>query len=88
MIGLVAINLSKAGVGLTLPHIAASAEAAATPAPTHWQDFLLHVFPENIAKSIVEGQILQVAVFAVFFGIALATVSDERELRFCACARA
>jgi proton glutamate symport protein len=86
VIGLVAINLSKAGVGLTLPHIAASAEVAATPAPTHWQDFLLHVFPENIAKSIVEGQILQVAVFAVFFGIALATLSDEKRapvLRVC-----
>ena len=86
VIGLVAINLSKAGVGLALPQIAASAEAAATPAPTHWQDFLLHVFPENIAKSIVEGQILQVAVFAVFFGIALATLSDEKRapvLRVC-----
>ncbi len=52
--------------------------AATTPAPTRWSDFLLHVFPENIAKSIAEGQILQVAVFAVFFGIALATVSPER----------
>ena len=38
-----------------------------------WDDFLLHVFPENLAKSIAEGQILQVAVFGVFFGIALAT---------------
>ena len=86
VIGLVAINLSKAGVGLALPPVAASAEVAATPAPTHWQDFLLHVFPENIAKSIAEGQILQVAVFAVFFGIALATLSDEKRapvLRVC-----
>ena len=86
VIGLAAINLSKAGVGLALPPVAASAEVAATPAPTHWQDFLLHVFPENIAKSIAEGQILQVAVFAVFFGIALATLSDEKRapvLRVC-----
>jgi proton glutamate symport protein len=77
VIGLVAINFSKAGVGLTLP-AAASAEVVATPAPVHWQDFLLHVFPENIAKSIAEGQILQVAVFAVFFGIALATLSEAK----------
>jgi proton glutamate symport protein len=44
----------------------------------HWQDFLLHIFPENIAKSIAEGQILQVALFALIFGVALATVSAER----------
>ena len=79
VIGLVAINLSKAGAGLTLPvSVESSAQVAATPAPAHWQDFLLHVFPENIAKSIAEGQILQVAVFAVFFGIALATLSEEK----------
>lgn len=76
-IGLLAINLSRAGVGLTIP---ASSGMAAVPAapPTHWDDFLLHIFPENLAKSIAEGQILQVAVFAVFFGIALATLSESK----------
>ncbi|HEX4652227.1 MAG TPA: cation:dicarboxylase symporter family transporter [Granulicella sp.] len=76
-IGLVAINVSKAGVGLQLP-AAALAQPVAAAAPLHWDDFLLHIFPENIAKSIAEGQILQVAVFAVFFGIALATMSEAK----------
>lgn len=86
VIGLVAINFSKAGVGLALPVAVGSAEVVAAAPPTHWQDFLLHVFPENIAKSIAEGQILQVAVFAVFFGIALATLGEEKRapvLRLC-----
>jgi len=86
-IGLVAINLSHAGVGLSLysskqvvviqstaPYKAALPEVP----PLKWDDFLLHIFPENIAKSIAEGQILQVAVFAVFFGIALATLSESK----------
>jgi proton glutamate symport protein len=76
-IGLAAINLSRAGVGLTLPP-ATSSETIAAPPPTHWQGFLLHIFPENIAKSVAEGQILQVAVFAVFFGIALASLGEEK----------
>ena len=86
VIGLVAINISKAGVGLALPAAADAAGTIQKVAPTHWDDFLLHIFPENIAKSIAEGQILQVAVFAVFFGIALATLSDEKRgpvLRLC-----
>ncbi len=78
MIGLAAINISHAGVGLSLPAAHVAGEAIVTPPPTHWQDFLLHVFPENIAKSVAEGQILQVAVFAVFFGIALASLSEAK----------
>ena len=84
VIGLVAINVSKAGVGMNLTagsSLAADARAvpaASVPPPTRWDDFLLHVFPENLAKSIGEGQILQVAVFAVFFGIALARLSEAK----------
>jgi proton glutamate symport protein len=79
-VGLAAINISRAGVGLSVPAAAAEAvsPAAETPPPTHWQDFILHIAPENIAKSVAEGQILQVAVFAVFFGIALALLSAEK----------
>ena len=79
-IGLAAIHLSHAGVGLAFPVSAGSASApmAAPAGAVHWDDFLLHVFPENLAKSVAEGQILQVAVFAVFFGIALASVSEGK----------
>lgn len=76
VVGLVAANVSKAGVGLTLP--AEIAGSVPTAAPMHWQDFLAHVFPENLAKSIAEGQVLQVAVFAVIFGMALAMAPREK----------
>jgi proton glutamate symport protein len=85
-IGLLAINLTKAGVGLVFPVVANIAAMPSAPPPTHWDDFLLHMFPENLAKSIADGQILQVAVFAVFFGIALATLSEAKRapvLRLC-----
>jgi proton glutamate symport protein len=79
VVGLIAINLSQAGRGLTIPASTVALETAqAAPPATHWQDFLLHVFPENIAKSVAEGQILQVAVFAVFFGIALAGLNETK----------
>ncbi len=86
VIGLLAINISKAGVGLALPAAPGIGADIQRVAPTHWDDFLLHVFPENIAKSVAEGQILQVAVFAVFFAIALASLSEAKRapvLRLC-----
>ena len=50
-----------------------------TPAPAlSWQQFLLHVFPENIASAVAENQILQVAVFAILFGLALGRLSETK----------
>jgi len=85
-IGLGAINVSRAGEGLTLTAATAATEPAASAAPLHWDDFLLHIFPENLAKSVAENQILQVAVFSVLFGIALARISEAKRapmLSFC-----
>jgi proton glutamate symport protein len=83
-LGVAAINLSRAGEGLAISQAAVSQPQ--TTAPLRWDDFLLHIFPENIAKSVAENQILQVAVFAVLFGIALARVSETKRapmLKFC-----
>jgi Na+/H+-dicarboxylate symporter len=75
VIGLAAINLSKAGVGATLP---SPGNEPLQVQKLGVSDTILHVFPENIAKSIAEGQILQVVVFSILFGIALAMVREER----------
>ncbi|HVP37765.1 MAG TPA: cation:dicarboxylase symporter family transporter [Candidatus Saccharimonadales bacterium] len=75
-IGLGAINLSQAGRGIHLPPAPRTEKIEAvhqTPA-----DVITHIFPENIAKSVAEGQILQVVVFAVVFGIALALLPEAR----------
>jgi proton glutamate symport protein len=74
-IGLAAINISKAGVGVQLPPTAAQT----LPAEKHTaSEIILHIFPENIAKSVAEGQILQVVVFAIMFGAALAMVRQDK----------
>ena len=87
LIGVVAINLTKAGVGLsvampilhkTTTMSMESPSELAEPDAHSWQAFLLNVFPQNIAKSIADDQILQVAVFAVLLGIALTMLSEER----------
>ena len=84
-IGLAAIHLSGAGAGLAAPANAATATVSGVP-PQKWTDIVLHVFPENIAKSVAEGQVLQVVVFSIIFGIALALIGEEKRrpmLAFC-----
>lgn len=76
-IGLAAINLRRSGEGVSMP--AAAAEAAAPPVakPTA-SELVLRIFPENLAKSVAEGEILQVVVFSIVFGAALALVKVEK----------
>ncbi|MBL0343416.1 MAG: cation:dicarboxylase symporter family transporter [Bacteroidetes bacterium] len=75
-IGLIAINISKAGVGIKMP--AGAHEELPKVAPQSMTDVILHVFPENIAKSIVDGQVLQIVVFSIIFGIALAMLNEKQ----------
>jgi proton glutamate symport protein len=84
VIGLAAINISRAGVGVHVPPAAPGEELSAprlTPS-----EMVLHAFPENIAKSVADGQVLQVVIFSILFGIALAMLPEAKRrplLDFC-----
>ncbi|HMF89465.1 MAG TPA: cation:dicarboxylase symporter family transporter [Candidatus Angelobacter sp.] len=83
-IGLAAINISQAGAGVKPDPHAVTAPAATQPQKA--SDIILHVFPENIAKSVAEGQVLQVVVFSIIFATALALLSESKRrpmLEFC-----
>ena len=71
-IGLAAINISKAGVGIkqadaVLQDIPKVEAQTAT-------EVILHIFPDSIVKSMAGGDVLQIVIFSVFFGIALIMV--------------
>jgi proton glutamate symport protein len=75
-IGLAAINISQAGTGIVQPP-AMVEELPKVEAQTT-SEVILHIFPENIAKSIGDGQVLQVVIFSIVFGIALAMVREDK----------
>ncbi|HTI42604.1 MAG TPA: cation:dicarboxylase symporter family transporter [Vicinamibacterales bacterium] len=77
LIGWAAITISRAGVGITLPPPEPGVQTAA-PAAQSWQDIVLHIFPENIAKAVADGEVLQVVVFSIIFGAALALVPETK----------
>jgi proton glutamate symport protein len=76
-IGLAAINVSRAGVGVSPP-----AELAAADVKGQRQtagEVILSAFPENVAKAVAEGHVLQIVVFSVLFGIGLAVLPDAKK---------
>jgi Na+/H+-dicarboxylate symporter len=84
LIGLGAINLSKAGVGVQLPSAPATESVPTTKLSV--EDTILHVFPENLAKAVADNAVLQVVVFSLIFAVALAMVGEQKRavmLGFC-----
>ena len=77
VIGLLAINISRAGDGIVLPQ---GFEQDLPEAKAQgWKEVVLHVFPENIIKSIYHGDVLPIVVFSVIFGISLALLSEKKK---------
>ncbi len=77
VIGLGFINLTRAGVGIKVPESLLK-ELPEVKIKT-WQDHIVDIFPENIVKSIYEGNVLPIVVFSVVFGIALALLSEHKK---------
>ncbi|HEX7585242.1 MAG TPA: cation:dicarboxylase symporter family transporter, partial [Prolixibacteraceae bacterium] len=76
VIGLFAINISKAGIGVNVPQTLSHTDIAQVQA-LKGSEVFLHVFPENLAKAIYEGQVLQIVIFSILFGIAVALLKDK-----------
>jgi len=77
VIGIFAINVTRAGVGITLPQ-GFDQELPEAKAQT-WQEIILHVFPENFIKSIYHGDVLPIVVFSILFGISLALLPEPKK---------
>lgn len=77
-LGLALVNIFKPGAGVTLP-VGADTKAATAMVQSqqHAWDILLHMFPTSVVDSMARGDILQVVVFSMFFGIALAAIGAK-----------
>ena len=74
VIGLVAVNLTKPGVGVNLPM---GHQSEITAKAQTWDQILLHVVPESVIDAMAKGDVLQIVVFSIFFGIALGMIGEK-----------
>jgi Na+/H+-dicarboxylate symporter len=77
VLGLVMANLLQPGVnlGLPLPDIGASANLATSKFTL--KDFISHLVPKSFAEAMANNEILQIVVFSMFFGVALAALGEK-----------
>ena len=76
LFGLIAANVIRPGDGIDLSSIQKTGDIVAQK--QDWKDIILHTFPENIAKSVAEGQVLQIVVFSIFFAIGLSMITKPQ----------
>ena len=74
VIGLVAVNITKPGVGVNLPM---GQQSEITAKPQTWDQILLHVVPESVIDAMAKGDVLQIVVFSIIFAIALGMIGEK-----------
>jgi Na+/H+-dicarboxylate symporter len=76
-LGLLVGNVVKPGQGLPID-LSAHGAVDKSKAQSGW-DTAMHLFPSNLAKHAVDGDILPIVVFSVLFGIALTQLGERRK---------
>jgi proton glutamate symport protein len=77
VIGLGVVNILRPGAGLAVP-VGASLEGLQNlQRPQTGEEIFLHIFPTSVVDAMAKGDILQMVVFASFFGVALAAVGSK-----------
>ena len=77
VLGLVMVQLLQPGANMHLPEaVAASAPAASTDAFS-LHGFITHLVPTSIFDAMAKNEILQIVVFSVFVGTAVAALDDK-----------
>jgi len=77
-LGLGLVNLFQPGVGVTAPSMSTDTLKAVQAIPTHtgW-DMLVSLIPTSVVDAMARGDILQLVIFSIFFGIGLAAVGAK-----------
>ncbi|MFO1501680.1 MAG: cation:dicarboxylase symporter family transporter [Verrucomicrobiota bacterium] len=85
VIGLVAVNLSRPGVGVTLPPPAKDGSGITAQKVT-WQGIIEHLAPRSFFEAAAGNDVLQIVTFAILFAVALTQVKGKPQqhmLAFC-----
>ena len=77
LIGLAMANLLQPGAGLQVALPASGAGAGLKTGSLNLADFITHVFPKSLFEAMAGNEILQILVFAMFFGLALGQVHNQ-----------
>jgi Na+/H+-dicarboxylate symporter len=77
LLGMILVNLYQPGSHMHIPlpdsHLSTDIKKSALSL----RDFIAHVFPRSFIEAMANNEILQIVVFALFFGVATAAIGEQ-----------
>lgn len=76
-IGLIMVHLIAPGVGLNIPLPDVTSASTVDATTLSFKDFVTHLVPKSIVEAMANNEILQIVVFSIFVGTAIASIEDK-----------
>lgn len=76
-LGMVLVNLLKPGLSLNLPLPDVNANTGIKAQAISLKGFIQHLIPHSIVDAMATNEILQIVVFALFFGVGAAAIGEQ-----------
>ncbi|HMU76852.1 MAG: dicarboxylate/amino acid:cation symporter [Bacteroidia bacterium] len=80
LLGLLLVNFFEPGKIMNLQIPAQSASSGVSAKGLNAKDFITHVIPKSIVEAMANNDILPIVVFALFFGLAAASVGEKAKM--------
>lgn len=77
VIGLAFVNILRPGDGLSIGHNVDPAIMEAAQNKMTFGGFIEHLLPNNFAEAVVKGDVLQIVIFSVIFGLAVLLAGEK-----------
>lgn len=76
-LGVILVNIMKPGYMMHLELPASMADTGLEKSALSVKEFIKHVFPKSVFDAMAKNEILQIIVFALFFGIGTAAIGER-----------
>jgi len=80
LLGMLLVNLFQPGKAMHLPLPDSHLSTGIKKTALSFIDFVGHVFPRSIFEAMANNEILQIVVFAMFFGVATAAIGEQGKI--------
>lgn len=79
-LGMLLVNFFKPGETMHIPLPDSHLSTGIQKAALSLRDFISHVFPKSFVEAMANNEILQIVVFALFFGVATGAIGEKGEV--------
>ncbi len=80
LLGMIMVNLFRPGEAMHLPLPTVGTNSGIVSVGFSLKEFLYHIFPASAVDAMAKNEILQIVVFALFFGVATAAIGESGKI--------